>query len=1372
MWGWRLELQAADVRSLLADVAPGALLERALEVIALFFDVAAALPKWRAAPVTTSAVKLQEVNSSVLEPLDCLLGMVGVTFLFEPQLRQQFGQFGQQDSLTDWLSYILLAPSRTGTTTTATVTNTPPTITSTSEVVPGEVVGQWFKNALVFLVQFAESFASEGAELSAYALRRRLLNGLLHIRCPVVAANSPDLPQAPALYLYFKCTRELIGDGKAFDSEQWTNLATALLDEIEQFNNTVPPGQLPAAPEEVLAGNLLLLATLIEVDALVLEMVIERGVHVLLLSRFVGLFFEEATTADDFYACMELPVYCATDAGQRAALRVLLAMAQQSPELARKMFNWLRLAYSVTPLADGWSYKPENDARSAVGFVGLRNLGSTCYMNALIQQLFMIPTFRDGVLSVPQLTYTEDEQKDDIVRHLQHLFANLHMSERKAYRPSGWAYAFKDETGTAPINPSLQQDAQEFFAVLCDRLEYGLRNTAQATVTKDTMEGKLTNQILKAGHADSEVRESDEPFYCLSLRVEGIPDVERSLEDFVQGETIPDYAWNETERVAIVKRQCISVLPQTLILHLKRFELNFDTFMREKINTEFKFPMHLNMFPYTKQGLAARDRGETAKATAHVTDGQYNYNLVGIVVHSGSADMGHYYSIIRDRRNPGAWIEFNDSETRPFSESRIPDECFGGKRTVYEFSSVTKQFAQTESVSHKSAYMLIYERADTPTVSPETLNPSTVTEAFMQEIIHDNRMHRLSSRVYTKAHMLFFTKLLQAMKLQDLLKESQDVAALRLLDDACTFVLGPQSRAANHDPFKAACEELGKVYAHHPAITSQLLKRLSSDFTRIRDLILAPDAKVREGACAFLWELLQTAAAVDRANILSDHSLIAKDTMTWVKAQNDSESEAQQQKRQKQGDKDGEPGTSDGETQMEIEGDAKQPRSDAHKQSSSQADDVDEKSWVAVFMCALTSDRMFTTVAEQWRRSYQFTVLLLKWAKAGWFHRHFLIRREVILQVCDLIVGDSSPACNALYVKGTRKRAPASYVTVSAAMLGKPADSEWQPRPLVNTGSAASTLQSTPDWTCLMELLSWLVRSCKSQSMISARGIPDTLLDSEDAAPDLDDWSSKCLKNKTLYSTALKQARYAPSIVDVVRHLSHEYSAFANDAADVLADALAATNTEATAHIFAAIDNFLEIPDSLRRHRAARLFTGTNSILASLRAQSEVTEKFVCVCLRAIVALIRRHSALADVLRSDELLIWAPWTLKFSYTFREKSVRQDENAAAATSVYSSVTGDALGADECRKGPKVIVFGETEDEHELRWGVRATLLFDSLRAVVSELGGDPDDLIPAEAFIDVAPTQEVPMSQDQLDDEAFARQLQELADNSMLDVDLD
>ena len=38
--------------------------------------------------------------------------------------------------------------------------------------------------------------------------------------------------------------------------------------------------------------------------------------------------------------------------------------------------------------------------KSATGFVGLKNIGCICYMNSIMQQLYMIPSFRKAILEV------------------------------------------------------------------------------------------------------------------------------------------------------------------------------------------------------------------------------------------------------------------------------------------------------------------------------------------------------------------------------------------------------------------------------------------------------------------------------------------------------------------------------------------------------------------------------------------------------------------------------------------------------------------------------------------------------------------------------------------------------------------------------------------------------------------------------------------------------------------------------------------------------------------------------------------------------------------------------------------------------------
>lgn len=63
---------------------------------------------------------------------------------------------------------------------------------------------------------------------------------------------------------------------------------------------------------------------------------------------------------------------------------------------------------------------------------------------------------------------------------------------------------------------------------------------------------------------------------------------------------------------------------------------------------------------------------------------RYDYDLIGVTVHTGTADGGHYYSFIRDRTTPNKdkWFFFNDAEVKPFDPNQLASECFGGEMTV------------------------------------------------------------------------------------------------------------------------------------------------------------------------------------------------------------------------------------------------------------------------------------------------------------------------------------------------------------------------------------------------------------------------------------------------------------------------------------------------------------------------------------------------------------------------------------------------------------------------------------------------------------------------------------------------------------------
>lgn len=52
---------------------------------------------------------------------------------------------------------------------------------------------------------------------------------------------------------------------------------------------------------------------------------------------------------------------------------------------------------------------------------------------------------------------------------------------------------------------------------------------------------------------------------------------------------------------------------------------------------------------YRPLALGFREEGEV-----NIT-GSYEYDLIGVTVHTGTADGGHYYSFIRDIVNPHAY---------------------------------------------------------------------------------------------------------------------------------------------------------------------------------------------------------------------------------------------------------------------------------------------------------------------------------------------------------------------------------------------------------------------------------------------------------------------------------------------------------------------------------------------------------------------------------------------------------------------------------------------------------------------------------------------------------------------------------------------
>ncbi|EIE24996.1 hypothetical protein COCSUDRAFT_46553 [Coccomyxa subellipsoidea C-169] len=479
---------------------------------------------------------------------------------------------------------------------------------------------------------------------------------------------------------------------------------------------------------------------------------------------------------------LALNARCSTKASRQAALELVADLMENSKVCLKEGLQHLTcLHFQQEPFADSEvNLSGLSITRQPSGFVGLKNAGATCYMNAVFQQLFMQPSIRALVLGAreePPAERTESTFYQLQARALLYIlflrmFAHLALSHCHFYRPAGFWRTFKDYDGE-PLNVREHQDAYEFFTRLQDLVDQHLRERKETPAMQAVMGGTFAQQIIC--RSVNYRSEKEEDFYQISLDVRGKKNLEESLDFYCQGELMEGdnqyFCEQAGKKVDAVKRNCIKVLPHTLVIHLKRFEFDYETMTRWKIKDRFEFPQELDMYKYTVDGLAAREEADAAASSEAATtslaaadDGvaaaaasseghesamstaaepstpkeppnakQYQYTLKGIVVHSGSAFAGHYYSYIKscfafashyyssikvrkqEGQGPaaGQWLCFDDNQVEPWEIANLDRDCFGGKHSDSGFGDRSSLLAQvTEFDRPHSAYMLFYERSE------------------------------------------------------------------------------------------------------------------------------------------------------------------------------------------------------------------------------------------------------------------------------------------------------------------------------------------------------------------------------------------------------------------------------------------------------------------------------------------------------------------------------------------------------------------------------------------------------------------------------------------------------------------------------------
>nr|XP_046259112.1 ubiquitin carboxyl-terminal hydrolase 37 [Scatophagus argus] len=297
----------------------------------------------------------------------------------------------------------------------------------------------------------------------------------------------------------------------------------------------------------------------------------------------------------------------------------------------------------VRPSLDysGWNkQRPSTLTQPQPPLQGFSNLGNTCYMNAILQSLFSLPSFSNDMLrqSIPW----KKVPINALLRRFAHLMAKKDVGCPETKKDLLRKVKSAISSTAERFSGNMQNDAHEFLSQCLDQLkddvekinkswtnehvasssssvvgENGLEATSSAAKTEpgeevDTsriytcpvavnMEFEVQHTIICKGCG--EVVTKREQFNDLSIdlprRKKTLPlrSIQDSLDLFFRMEEI-EYSCEKCNGKAATVTHKFSKLPRVLILHLKRYSFNAQLSLNSKLGQQVVIPRYLTLLSH------------------------------------------------------------------------------------------------------------------------------------------------------------------------------------------------------------------------------------------------------------------------------------------------------------------------------------------------------------------------------------------------------------------------------------------------------------------------------------------------------------------------------------------------------------------------------------------------------------------------------------------------------------------------------------------------------------------------------------------------------------------------------------------------------
>ncbi|XP_034290556.1 inactive ubiquitin carboxyl-terminal hydrolase 50 [Pantherophis guttatus] len=307
------------------------------------------------------------------------------------------------------------------------------------------------------------------------------------------------------------------------------------------------------------------------------------------------------------------------------------------------------------------------------GLTGLRNLGNTCYMNAVIQCLCSVSPLVEYFLSGKYIA-SLDKENGEIATAFAYLMNDMWLGDFDCVSPEVFRLVI-GERYPAFIKKT-QQDAQEFLIYVLNELHEALKKTnkkknqgssstawesrsclSDCSIITRLFEGHLSYDIMCLECQTTTYK--TEIFTVLSLPIpyESECSLEECLDCFFQQDVL---TWNNQincsccgiKTDAAVKAS-IAKSPKMVIFHLKRFDCQGS--YKKKLKTDIYYPLNnLDLSPYIYPLFRKNPK----------------YNLFAVVNHFGDLDGGHYTAFCRHTLSQN-WYNFDDSQINEIPESSV-----------------------------------------------------------------------------------------------------------------------------------------------------------------------------------------------------------------------------------------------------------------------------------------------------------------------------------------------------------------------------------------------------------------------------------------------------------------------------------------------------------------------------------------------------------------------------------------------------------------------------------------------------------------------------------------------------------------------------